>query len=192
MLRARRSAIIEKWLGETLKSYPAETARVFGAEADRFRNPAGHALRENLAALFDAVMLSDDWDHAARALGELVQLRAVQDFTAAQAVGFILPLKTILREAMLTDDLLTRLDARVDRLMLLAPEMYATCRARMAEISSNEARRRTWVAGQIAERLQAPCSRRELRLPTEASREGSRPEAPTMPEARSPESEASR
>jgi hypothetical protein len=171
-LSTRRAALVDEWFAETLKTYPAETSRFFGTEADRFRNPAGHALRENLAALFDAVMLSDDWDQAARALGELVQLRAVQDFTEAEAIGFIEPLKGILRQATtglkpcstaqghvardfspaFPNDLLSLLDARVDRLMLLAADLYEKCRARMAGIRVNEAKRRTWLLDRVHRR----------------------------------------
>ena len=158
-LAARRTALVEEWFAATLTSYPAHTAQFLRREADRFRNPAGHALRESLAAVFDAVMLSDDWDRAGRALNDLVQLRAVQDFTAAQAVGFIPPLKGIVRRATtagIEDQgsgmTLSQLDARVDRLMLLASGMYEKCRARMAGIRVNEAKRRTWLLDRVHRR----------------------------------------
>jgi hypothetical protein len=169
MLAARRTALVEEWFAATLASYPAHTAQFLRREADRFRNPAGHALRESLAAVFDAVMLSDDWDRAERALNDLVQLRAVQDFTAAQAVGFIPSLKGIMRSVLVPQDVspgrdgagvgdqgsgvtLSQLDARVDRLMLLASDLHEKCRARMAGIRVNEAKRRTWLLDRVHRR----------------------------------------
>ena len=100
MLASQRAARVEEWFGATLASYPAHMAQFLRREADRFRNPAGHALRDNLGIVFDAVILSDDWDRAARALGDLLQLRAVQDFTPSEAVGFIAPLRDILGRAI--------------------------------------------------------------------------------------------
>jgi hypothetical protein len=100
MLASQRAALVEEWFGATVASYPAQMAQFLRREADRFRNPAGHALRDNLGIVFDAVILSDDWDRAARALGDLLQLRAVQDFTPSEAVGFIPPLRDILGRAV--------------------------------------------------------------------------------------------
>lgn len=88
-----------------------------------------------------------------------MQLRAVQDLTAAQAVGFIPPLKGIVRRATTagigdqrSGMTLSQLDARVDRLMLLASGMYEKCRARMAGIRVNQAKRRTWLLDRVHRR----------------------------------------
>jgi hypothetical protein len=100
VLTTRRAAIVNEWFAETLKTYPPQTAHLLATVCDPFRNPAGHALRENLAKLFDAAMLSDDWAHAAGVLAELVQLRAVQGFTPDEAVAFVAPLKSITRKVI--------------------------------------------------------------------------------------------
>jgi hypothetical protein len=141
LLSARRPALVDQWVEQTLATYPAATARLMAAEVDPFRNPAGHALRENLAVLFDAAILSDDWDAAKRALGEIVRLRAVQDFSADQAVGFIAMLKPIVEQAFRP---VIDIDARIDQLTKLALGMHEECRGRIEEIRANELRRRTW------------------------------------------------
>lgn len=140
-LAARRPALVDQWVERTLATYPPEATRLMAAEADPFRNPAGHALRKNLAVLFDAAILSDDWDAAKRALGEIVRLRAVQDFSADQAVGFIPMLRPIVEQAC---GPVIDIGARIDRLTKLALGMYEECRSRMEEIRANELRRRTW------------------------------------------------
>lgn len=150
-LTARRTPIVEEWFARTLESYPPQTAHFLKGVVDRFRNPAGHSLRENLAALFDAVLLSDDWPEATRALRDLVQLRAVQDFTPDEAVAFIALLKPIIRDAAaqvpdarFANPTLDVVNDRIDRLTQLGHALHQQCRARIEEIRTNDARRRTW------------------------------------------------
>ena len=61
LLAARRTPIIDEWFARTLESYPPQAARLLAGVTDRFRNPAGHLLRDNLATIFDAALLWDDW-----------------------------------------------------------------------------------------------------------------------------------
>jgi hypothetical protein len=73
-------------------------------------------------------------------------LRAVQDFTAGQAVSFPFLLKKIIREECKADctrcpDEFADLEARIDELTLLAFELYVKCRERLFEIKYNEAKR---------------------------------------------------
>ena len=53
LLAARRTPIIDEWFARTLESYPPQAARLLAGVTDRFRNPAGHLLRDNLATIFD-------------------------------------------------------------------------------------------------------------------------------------------
>ena len=152
VLADRRSALVGQWVDRTLATYPPATARLMAAEADPFRNPAGHTLRENLGVLFDAAILSDDRDAATRALGEIMRLRAVQDFTAAQAIGFIAMLKPIVR-ATVRRTLLpaeeSAVNVRIDRLTETALGIYADCCRRMQKIRANELERRTWALTRV-------------------------------------------
>jgi hypothetical protein len=135
-----RQALLEQWFAEIVKGYPEQTARHIAAEGDAFHNPTGHTLRQHLADILDAVFAGNG-AHLTPALREIVHLRAVQDFTAAQAVAFLLPLKAILR----AEPEARTFDERIDRLMLLAFDLYVECRERVWEIRWNEQKRRSWL-----------------------------------------------
>ncbi len=174
-----RTELLEEWLAAVLGGYPPEAARQMTRDRDPFRNPSGHLLRQNLAVLLEAVLREKGHPDAARALEDLVRLRAVQDFTASQAVAFLLPLKPILAKAIAVghpavseivsppalgrassaatacrsrDRCGTVYDDRIDQLVLLASDLYVNCREKMHELRANEARRRTWLFDRIGAR----------------------------------------
>lgn len=164
-LRERKNAILEAWLARTLQAYPEHTSRFLGRERDPFRNPVGHTLREAFPVLLDAVLGGADSVRLTAGLDRIVRIRAVQDFTAGQAVAFVFLLKPVLREALhfplhppLSQlgeedtgeganprDALAILESRIDELALLAFDLFMRCRERIYEIKANEARRRVEV-----------------------------------------------
>jgi hypothetical protein len=81
-------------------------------------------------------------ERIAPALDALIRIRAVQDLTASQAVGFVFLLKPILRELAPVDD---SLNDRIDRLALMAFDKYMQCREQLADIRVNEGQRRMHV-----------------------------------------------
>ncbi len=149
VLAARRAEVIGRWLEQTLGTYPPAAARLLAVETDPFRNPAGHTLRESVALLFDAAILSDDWPAANGALGQIIRLRAVQDFNIAQAVGFVALLKPIVRDLHLGGEAVATIEARIDRLTELALSMYQDCRVTIERLRVNEARRCTWNVARV-------------------------------------------
>ena len=95
-LLERKQVLLEKWLERTLATYPSQTLRFLKGEKDRFRNPVGHTLREGLATLLDELTGEMDPAKIGPALESIVRLRAVQDFTPSQAVGFVYLLREII------------------------------------------------------------------------------------------------
>ncbi|HWT80113.1 MAG TPA: RsbRD N-terminal domain-containing protein [Candidatus Acidoferrum sp.] len=151
-LAARRHVVIEAWLARTLQTYPEHTSRFLLQEKDPFRNPVGNTLKEAFPALFDQLIGDMDATTITRLLDGIVRIRAVQDFTASQAVAFLFLLKQVVREALGGEiqavpygDGLAALDGRIDEMALLAFDLFMKCRERMYEIKANEARRRIYV-----------------------------------------------
>lgn len=168
-LAAKKRALVGAWLARTLQSYPAHTSRFLSEEKDPFRNPVGCTLAEALPALFDQVVEGLDAARTSDILDPVVRIRAVQDFSAAQAVAFILALKQVVREAMHFPphpplspgtlwvgaedkgeganqlEALTILENRIDAMALVAFDLYMRCREQLYEIRANEARRRLFV-----------------------------------------------
>jgi hypothetical protein len=149
-LRLRRSqetedgsqgrSIAAEWLKRVLAEYPEQTARILSQEKDRFRNPVGHALREGLPVLVEELLGEMNKDRILPALDGIVRIRAVQDFTPAQAVGFIFLLRPIVGQV---PDLLHVQD-RIDELALLAFDLYTKCREQLHEARVSEAKRRVF------------------------------------------------
>ncbi len=165
-LNAQRQAILEAWLARTVDTYPSQAAKLLREQRDPFRNPVGQVLREGLAALLDVLLGEGDLDAAKPALDRVVRLRAVQDFTPGEAVGFLFLLKAVIREVLAEvgqaggrPDPIQELEDRIDRLVLLGFDRYAACREQMAEIRVHEARRRLFVLERLHARDARPADR---------------------------------
>jgi hypothetical protein len=156
VLAAKKHAIIREWLARTLQTYPAHTGRFLVREKDPFRNPVGHTLQEAFPALFDQLIGGMDATTITPFLDGIVRIRAVQDFTAGQAVAFLFLLKKVVREALQDEirrrpdgDGLAAVDGGIDEMALLAFDLFMKCREKIYEIKANEAKRRIYVLGRL-------------------------------------------
>lgn len=131
LIRHRREAILDAWFGAIVDRYPAETARFLRGTRDPFDNPVGSALREGLGSLLDLVTEDGEADAARAAMDRIVRIRAVQDMPPSVAVGFVADLRRVVREQVaepVPEPEREELDESVDRLLLLAFDVYASCR----------------------------------------------------------------
>jgi len=143
--------IVQKGLSRTLDTYPEQTSRFLLQTKDPFRNPVGGVLREGLPVLFEELAGRFNRDRIQSALGEIVRVRAVQEFTPGQAVGFIFLLRQIIREELRPAQYDPgALERRIDELVLIAFDLYSGCRDKMSEIKVNEAKRRVFVLERLA------------------------------------------
>jgi hypothetical protein len=148
VLRDHRSAILDRWRGMVFASYPEEAARFFRSERDAFHNPVGHSLLRCTGILYDGVALGEETGSIPEALEAMVRLRAVQELSASEAVGFVFSLKRAVRvevrEAGLEGELwpaLGVLDERIDALAAAAFDLYGRSRERVYRIRVDELRR---------------------------------------------------
>lgn len=145
LLQTRRTAIVDRWTDRTLQVYPPDAARLMGREKDRFQNPVGHVTRNSLEELYDGLVAGRPADEMTAALDGIVRIRAVQDLSPSQAVGFVFLLKRSVRDE-LTEGAkanLTDLDTAIDHLALEAFDHYVRCREKIHELRRNEIRRQT-------------------------------------------------
>ncbi len=149
-LGSQKEAILGRWLARVIDTYPPETARFLRSQKDPFANPVGHATRQSLTALIDLLVAGLDEAAARAALDPVIRVRAIQAFSPAQAVGFVFDLKVILRETLGTlpkaADELSLLDGRIDRLALIAFDIYMQCREKIYELKANEMKNTTYKA----------------------------------------------
>jgi hypothetical protein len=150
LLQQKRETILREWFDLIAGSYPQATSEFLAKQADRFRNPVGHAISQSIGAIYDQVVSAMNRDELLHALDGIIRIRSVQDFTPSEAVAFVFQLKAVIREVMDAQlrgsgrwDDLADLEARVDRVALLAFEKYTECREKLHEIRNREIRTRT-------------------------------------------------
>lgn len=145
LLTENRSIIVNRWLDRVLDSYPAGTHRFFKKQKNRFANPVGSTFSEEIDHLYMELLQGIDSERTTPILDAIIRIRAVQDFSPSQAVGFIFLLKELIREILETEiqdnrlsDELTLFEAQIDELALLAFEVYMRCREKIYEIRAND------------------------------------------------------
>lgn len=147
LLTEHRKQILEAWVTRILASYSRDSARFMKRQPDRFANPVGHTIASEAERIFDALIADDDSRVTAAAAERINKIRAVQDFSASEAVSFIFLLKAAVRSVLerelagaMTDQLLV-FESKVDNVALQAFDSYMLCREKLFEIRCNDIRR---------------------------------------------------
>jgi hypothetical protein len=152
ILRDNRELILDKWFRMMIDTYPEDGRAHFLANKDRFTNPLGATLTDGAEALIDCLLQGGDpeSDRLFEPLERMMKLRAVQDFTASEAVKCVFFLKGIIRDLskpsrMKSDEFeqLLAVDDSVDRLALKAFDLYMQARERIYQMKATELRNRT-------------------------------------------------
>lgn len=165
ILLEKKASVLERWFNLTVQTYPPDTAKFLGTRKNRFDNPVGVSLREAMENIYQGLIDGDEPTKAARFLDNVVRVRAIQDFTAAEAVSFVFVLKAALRQELnswlantgaLSDALPDVLpgylafESRIDELALLCFDIFMKCRETIYEIKANEVKDRTYRLLQMA------------------------------------------
>lgn len=150
LLEQHREAVLAKWFGVIAKTYPKQTSEFLAKQKDRFRNPLGFAIERSLGPVYDQIATTMDDGELRSALDSVVRIRSVQEFKPSEALAFVQELKTVIRD-VLGDETwelersgdLSVLDSRIDRVALIAFDVYTECREKLFEIRTNEIRNQT-------------------------------------------------
>jgi len=133
-----------------MRTYPEDTFRFLQREKDRFANPVGFAINRNLETLFDQLIGEMDPEAMNESLDGIIRIRAVQDFGASQAVGFLLLLKDALDQSLERDHLgaeelagLISFHSRIDRMLLMSFDLYMRDREKVFDIRAREIQARS-------------------------------------------------
>ena len=157
-LEEKRSIIVKQWFHLIANTYPAQTAEMLKKETNQFTNPVGYALRQGTEGLYGELLRGVEPDGATKLLDRIIRIRAIQDFSPAQGVGFVFLLKRIIREEarkedwkdrISTEDLL-ELESHIDNMALLAFNVYVECREKLYAVRLNEVKNRTFRLLQMA------------------------------------------
>jgi len=153
LLAQGKTAIVKKWFVLAIETYPSDTAKFLKRQKDPFANPVGRTIYRGLEALFDQLLEDMDYEAITSFLDPIIRIRAVQNFSPSQATSFIFFLKDVIREhtqkevseARLFNELLL-FESKIDKLSLIAFELYMQCREKIYELKANEMKNRTFRA----------------------------------------------
>jgi len=149
LLTDHQASIAERWFVKTVGTYSKEASRPFVRQKNQFANPVGHTLRQGTTAIVPLVIDAADPEALRSHLEPIIKMRVIQEFSPAQAVGFVYLLKDAIREELAgelvglgVDQELSSFEARIDRMALLAFDIYVECRELVHELRIREIKRR--------------------------------------------------
>jgi hypothetical protein len=153
LLAQRKTAIVKKWFAATIETYPPDTAKFLKSQKDPFANPVGKTISKGLEGLLNEFLKEMDYEIIISFLDPIIRIRAIQNFSPAQAISFIFLLKKAIRENIkkevseeqLFNELLL-LESKIDQLAMIAFNLYMQCKEKIYDLKANEMRNTTYKA----------------------------------------------
>jgi len=147
-LKNKQQKLVEKWVDAVLYSYPADSVKFFKNTKDSFANPVGNTIKRSIGLLFAQVIREKmDMETVAEAMDPIIRLRAVQEFTPGDAISFILTIKQLIRKEIggyqqdkKIEAYLMIIEENVDKLILIAFNIYTKCREKIFLLRINQAK----------------------------------------------------
>jgi len=153
LLEQRKTTIIKDWFTLAVETYPPDTASFLKRQRDPFANPVGRTVSRGLEALFNELLKEMDHEIITSFLDPIIRIRAIQNFSPAQAVNFTFLLKKAIRENIkkeaLEEQLFNELllfESKIDKLALIAFNIYVQCKEKIYDLKANEMRNTTYKA----------------------------------------------
>ncbi len=145
LLSENKSAIVSQWFDAIVETYPPDTTHFLKGQQNPFHNPVGAVIYQGMESLFEELLRGAWSENISLHLDDIVRIRAIQDFTPSQAVGFIFHLKKIIRETFKNEisehrlsDELQAFECKIDKISLLAFDNYMKCREKIYQLKVNE------------------------------------------------------
>lgn len=144
ILETHKETITKRWFESVIAAYPEETVKFLKAGKDPFANPVGHNIKEGITGIVEAII--EDKEEVEDFLDRIIRIRAVQDLSPSEAIGFIFDLKGIIRQVVpeMEMSLADEIDRRVDVLALKAFDIYMECKRKLYELRATELRNMTY------------------------------------------------
>jgi len=150
LLEQRKSAILKKWFALAIETYPSDTTKFLKSQKDPFANPVGRTIYQGLEALLNELLKGIDYEKLVSSLDPIIRIRAIQNFSPSQAIGFIFFLKNVIRESLQKDIVekeivneLMLFESKIDEIILIAFNLYVQCKEKVYELKANEIKNRT-------------------------------------------------
>ena len=143
-----------------LDTYPADGAKAFKRNADRFTNPVAYTISNEIDVLYEELIHDMDGNKLHASIDNIVRIRAVQDFSPSQAIAFVFLLKKAIREEIEADIWKNKLskeymefESRIDKLALLTFDIHMKCREKIYELKVNEIKAERGMLVKLIERM---------------------------------------
>jgi hypothetical protein len=153
LLKKHRDSIVALWREATLDTYPTDATNFLKKSKDPFHNPVGKRINEGLAQAFDVLADQGETVKVTPFIDDVIRMRAVQDFSPSQAIGFLFLLKGIILEQLKKDAAKIEdsadwreLDAKIDGMALLGMDIYNTCKEKIYSMRVHEVRNQCYNA----------------------------------------------
>lgn len=151
LLEEKKATILQRWFDAIMETYPTDTSGFLKEQKDRFRNPVGHTFTQGIDKIVEALIKGNGFTEELPFLDDIIRVRAIQDFTPAQAMNFVFSLKKVVREELekeirqsqLYEELL-KFESEIDELALYAFNIYVKCREQLYELRTDELKRMTF------------------------------------------------
>ncbi len=150
ILTTNQKAIIKEWFNKTVQAYPSQTAHFLKSENNQFANPVGQLTQNGLEKISDYLLQKqNNNDTLQEWIDPIIRVRAIQNFSPSQAIGFMFILKDIVRNQIKTDfqipiDYIISFDQQIDKLALYCFDIYMACRDKLNELKVNEFKRQSF------------------------------------------------
>ncbi len=145
LLAEKKAIILDRWLDRILEDYPPHTQTFFRENKSPYSNPVGFTLRKGMKELFDELLQPTSAEKAQNILEPVMKVRAVENLAPSQRGKFVLPLREIISEILREEkrkDFWGQewldLNSRLNRLALLAVNLYSECAERVNKLRIKE------------------------------------------------------
>jgi len=144
---AKKTPILHRWIQNIRATFPHAQAEWSSRRGDEFVRPVGHLMVKEMEAIFEGLLRGGRPADFSGSLDRIMRVRAVQDFSPAQAVSVLFQLKEAIRTE-LRDELresqtcleLFAFETEIDALALLSFDLYMKCREDIHELKLKEAK----------------------------------------------------
>ncbi|WP_353683834.1 RsbRD N-terminal domain-containing protein [Thermodesulfovibrio sp. 3907-1M] len=147
LLSKKKESIVEKSFNLTISTYPENTQAFFKEKKKQFTNPVGYTIYQGIQDIIDRLINDESLDSFIPPLEEIIKIRAVQDFSPSQAVGFIFFIKKAIYDELRKEtepEKLAEFLSQIDSLALVAFDIFMKYREKIYDIKAKELIDRTW------------------------------------------------
>ena len=141
IVKKNKALFIKEWFQATIDTYPAESARILGKKSNRFDNPIGAVTQETIEDVLNLILEDFNQEKLEKVLDPIIRIRAVQSFSASEAVSFVFALKRI-GEKIIDAGLIREFDKIVDQIALASFNAYMKCKQEIFLLKATESKRR--------------------------------------------------